>query len=67
MLEARLLIICRSNSKLGTIMHSLPRDATVQIEAEALASKLDLSLPTSNDRQALQMNVLCLEQALYDI
>ena len=47
-------------------MHSLPQDASSKVEASVLASKLGLSLPTTDDRQASNMfNVLghqCFQQ-----
>lgn len=33
-------------------MHSLPQDASRTVEASVLASKLGLSLPTTDDRRA---------------
>ena len=44
-------VMCRSNSKLGTLLHSLPQDDSSKVEASVLASKLGLSLPTTDHRQ----------------
>lgn len=50
--------MCRSNSKLGTLMHSLPQNGSGRVEASLLADKLGLSLPTTDDRQACCFSVL---------
>lgn len=44
------ITFCRNNSKLGTLLHGLPLDASHQLNSSELASRLGLSLPVTDDR-----------------